>query len=678
MTDAKHKLTTQLFDLPDFKHITAADIRPITDDLLTRLKSQWQDLADIPSPTFATFVHGHQSLMHDMMRSWSPISHLNMVCSSDEWQKEYLAALADITEFSSRLSQDRRLFESYQHIAANLPPDASEQQQQAVSHALRDFRLAGVDLDDEGQQRYRELMQSLSAMQAQFANNVQHASDAWHWHTTDPEAISGIATNVVNQARKAAEQKTMEGWLFDLSQPVYHAVMSHAHSSKTRQHFYEAWMTRAAPGAHHSETHDNSALILEILDARRSLAILLGFESYADYSLAAKMAGSVQEVLNFLTDLKTRSAETASQEFSQLKTLAGRTLQAWDVGYYTERYREDKFSVSDDLLRPYFPVNTVLEGLFSMAKQLYGLRLDVHTDVSLWHSTAQFLTVSDSSGQCVGGFYTDLIARPGKRGGAWIDECIVRKSLDDKVTLPVGYLVCNFAPPDGDTPSLLTHSDVVTLFHEFGHMLHHLLTKVDYPSIAGINGVPWDAVELPSQFMENFAWHYDVLRICTAHCETGEPLPRAIFDQLLAARNVGAGMQMLRQLEFAFFDFRLHAQSAQPSAEIVASIMQQTRSETALYEVPEYTRFENSFTHIFAGGYAAGYYSYKWAEVLAADAFAAFDEAGSIFDQTVASSFRQHILEIGGSRDIQQAYVDFRGRPACIDALLHSSGIVAA
>lgn len=667
-----------LFDLPDFANITASDIQPLTDRLLSRLGQQLQALSDVQSPTFETLVHPHQALLHDLARSWSPISHLNMVSSSDEWQREYLEALSRITEFSAGLSQDRNLFKGYEAVANALPANTSDQQKQVVSHALRDFRLAGVDLDDAGQRRFRELMQSLSAMQAQFANHVQQSSDAWHWHTDDQARISGIPVNICNQAERAASEKGLQGWLFDLSPPVYQAVITHADHQETRAHFYEAWMTRAAESKHHDAKFNNNALMLDILAARRELAQLLGFDSYAEYSIAPKMAGSVHEVMNFLEDLRARSEATAQQELSGLQTLAGRTLEPWDVSYFTERYRDSHFSISDDRLRPYFPVETVMRGVFSLAEQLYGLTLNIETDVSVWHEGVQFLTVTDQDQQLIGGFYTDLIARTGKRGGAWIDECIVRKSIDDDLTLPVGYLVCNFSAPDGEAPSLLTHNDVVTLFHEFGHMLHHLLTRIDYPSIAGINGVPWDAVELPSQFMENFAWHYEVLRTCSGHYESDEQLPREIFDKLLASRNVGAGLQMLRQIEFSTFDFGLHAIEEAPTANHISDLLRQTRQKTALVDVPDFVQFENSFTHIFAGGYAAGYYSYKWAEVLAADAFAAFDESGDIFDQTVAGDFRKHILEIGGSRDIQEAYVDFRGRPAKIDALLHNAGIAAA
>ncbi|MEN7343028.1 MAG: M3 family metallopeptidase [Pseudomonadota bacterium] len=672
--------TTQapLFDLPDFENISASDIEPRTEAMLRELSDAWQVLTAAPEYTFEGLVHGHQTILHELSRRWSPISHLNMVSSSDEWQSAYLDALAKVTEFSSRLSQDRGLFLGYQQVAEHLPADADAQQKQVISHALRDFRLAGIDLDDDGQSQYRDIAQRLSTLQATFANHVQACSDQWEWHTTDETEISGLPTDVRKHAKRSAEAAQRKGWLFDLSQPTYQAVMTHANHAATRQRFYLAWMTRAAVSDQHDPAYDNSALIIEILSARQELAELLGFDHYADYSLAPKMAGSVNEVLSFLSDLGQRSQATAKQELEALTDFAGHELNAWDVSYYLERYKESRFSISDEKLRPYFPAERVLDGVFDLAKRLYGLTLEEATDVSDWHPDVRFFTVREASGNVIGGFYADLYARHGKRGGAWIDECVIRSSLADDVTLPVGYLVCNFSPADGDTPSLLSHNDVVTLFHEFGHMLHHLLTRVDYPTIAGINGVPWDAVELPSQFMENFAWHYDVLAGCSGHFETGDPLPQSMFELLLSARNVGAGLQMLRQLEFATFDFTLHAETGVDHTQHVQRIINTVREETSLVPVPQETRFENSFTHIFAGGYAAGYYSYKWAEVLAADAFSAFNESGDIFDQSIASAFREHILEVGGSRDIHDAFVSFRGRPARIDALLESAGIVAA
>ena len=437
-------------------------------------------------------------------------------------------------------------------------------------------------------------------------------------------------------------------------------------------------MTRAATTGAHEPRFDNAPLMARILAHRTEMAGLLGFDNYAEYSLAPKMAGSVDEVVAFLEDLAGRSIPTARRELAALTELAGHPLEAWDLAYYGERLRERKFAISEDEVRPYFPAARVMDGLFGLAERLFGLSLERVNGLSVWHDKAEFIAVRDAAGGLIGGFYTDLYARAGKRAGAWIDECVIRKVLPTGTALPVGYLVCNFPPEQPDTPSLLTHDEVVTLFHEFGHMLHHLLTRVGYPSIAGINGVPWDAVELPSQFFENFAWQFDVLQQCSGHYETGERLPRALFDKLAAARNAGAGLAMLRQLEFALFDFRLHARTDAAEPGVLAQVRDATRADVTLVQPPDWARFENGFAHIFAGGYAAGYYSYKWAEVLAADAFAAFGEAGDALDADTAGRFREHILEVGGSRDIHRAYVDFRGRAARVDALLELHGIEAA
>jgi oligopeptidase A len=407
---------------------------------------------------------------------------------------------------------------------------------------------------------------------------------------------------------------------------------------------------------------------------RHEAAQLVGFKSYADYSLATKMAESATEVLEFLRELATRSRAAAEKELSELSEFAGCVLAPWDVTYWLEKFKQKKHSISNEELRRYFPAATAVGGLFKLAERLYGVRLEEQDNVSFWHEDVCYYSVRDETGALIGGFYTDLHARTGKRTGAWVDECVSRKNLKGQATLPVGYLVCNFPPFDEQDRSLLTHDDVVTLFHEFGHMLHHLLTRIDYPSISGINGVPWDAVELPSQFMENFAWNFEVLEMCSAHIDSGQSLERALFDKLENSRNVGAGLAMLRQLEFALFDFRLHAEYDPAVGSRVLQIMAEVRDEISLLEHPEYNRMSHGFTHIFAGGYAAGYYSYKWAEVLAADAFGAFDEAG-IFDKATAQRFRSEILEVGGSRDIMQAYVAFRGRKPEIDALLARSGI---
>jgi oligopeptidase A len=448
--------------------------------------------------------------------------------------------------------------------------------------------------------------------------------------------------------------------------------MTHAGSRGLREAFYKAWSTRASDQG--DPQWDNSASIEKILALRHRAAALVGFGNYAEYSLATKMAARTGDVIEFLNELASRTRGAARQELDVVQNIAPQPLEAWDAAFYLEKLKQQKYSIADEELRQYFPASKAQSGLFELAEKLYGVSLVKADDIEGWHGMVDYFHVRDESGSIIGGFYTDLYARNGKRGGAWIDECIVRKNLGGDAVHPVGYLVCNFSPPGRAGISLLTHNDVVTLFHEFGHMLHHLLTRVDYPSLAGINGVPWDAVELPSQFMENFAWSYDVLKRSSGHVDTGQPLPKELFLRLERSRHFGAALAMLRQLEFALFDFRVHAEFDPAEGSRVLDVLGQVRQDVSLIKHPEYNRLPHSFSHIFAGGYAAGYYSYKWAEVLAADAFAAFEEAG-IFDKQTAARFREEILEIGGSRDIMDAYVAFRGRKPTLDALLRQSGI---
>ncbi|MEO1581939.1 MAG: M3 family metallopeptidase [Pseudomonadota bacterium] len=673
MTQSSH----EIFELPDFSNISADSISSEIPALLSTLRGRLEAIRTAPGG-FENLVYGLEEIRHDLGRCWSPFSHLNMVQSDPEFQSAYVEALTQITRFATELGQDETIYAALSQLESANTLSMDTQAQELIHKMLRDFRLAGVALDSRDKARFVELTQQLSKAQAEFSNRLQQCTDAWSWRTEDSEAVSGIPETVLRGARNAAETAGAAGWLFSLTQPTYQAVITHCEHRDTRRLFYEAWMTRASTVGQHDEQWDNGPLITEILSTRQQMAELLGFDSYAEMSLAPKMADSVEQVLTFLNDLAERSLDSAERERGRLESIAGHKLEAWDTSFYLEQLRNRDFAISDDLLRPYFQAPSVLEGLFELAGRLFGLRFKIARDVVAWHDDVEFIHVLDQGGNTIGGFYMDLYARAGKRGGAWIDECVVHKALPDSQSLPVGYLVCNFTTGDGDREAQLAHQEVVTLFHEFGHMLHHLLTRVAYPSIAGINGVPWDAVELPSQFFEHYAWHYDVLKACSAHVESGEALPKALYDRLYAARNCGAGLQMLRQLEFALFDFDLHARSDAAEPGVLQSVLAETRARTTLIGPPAWNRFENGFSHIFAGGYAAGYYSYKWAEVLAADAFSAFEEVGNVFDLDTAKRFRQTILEIGGSRDIGEAFTDFRGRTARIEALLERDGILAA
>lgn len=673
-----HRMSNPLLDtssLPRFKDITPEDVVPALEELIASHRSRLAELLDnTPDPDFDSLVAPLEDMEHELSRIWSPVGHLQSVLGSRDWRDAYNAALPIMTEFGMEISQNDRLQKAYAHVHERLPSDSTEARKSTVTQALRDFRLAGVDLPEKEKARFKEIMQELAATQADFDHKVQDASDAWVLHSNDREELDGLSAQSLERAAAEAAKRDRDGWLLTLDYPTYHAIMTHAENRGLRETFYHAWATRASDqGA--DPQWDNSDNIEKILALRHEAAQLVGFANYAEYSLATKMAETPAEVITFLRELASHSLAAAQKELDELQQFAGMTVEPWDVAYYLEKFKQERFSVSNEELRAYFPAARVMGGLFDLASKLYGVEFKREDDIVTWHEDVRYYSLRTREGDEIGGFYTDLYARSGKRTGAWIDDCISRKNLNGHAIPPAGFLVCNFSPPGENSPSLLTHDDVVTVFHEFGHMLHHLLTRIDYPSIAGINGVPWDAVELPSQFMENFAWNYEVLERCSAHYETDDPLPRDLFDKLDDSRHAGAALGMMRQIEFGLYDIRLHAEYEPGKPSAVLNTLDEVRDEVSLLRHPDYNRLPHGFSHIFAGGYAAGYYSYKWAEVLAADAFEAFEEAG-VFDSETAGRFRREILEIGGSRDFMQAYVDFRGRKPDIDALLRQSGIL--
>ncbi len=661
--------------LPRFGDISPEHVVPAIEQVIAEHRSRLEQLLEANhEPDLETLVAPVEQMGHELGRVWSPVSHLQSVLGSSDWREAYTAALPLLTEHGTEISQNEALQRAYAAVDRALPGNASEASRTAVEHALRDFHLAGVDLEKDAKERFKLIMQELAATQAAFEHNVQDTADAWSLHITDREQLEGLPPQALDRAADDAAAKKLDGWLLSLDYPTYDAVMKHAADRELRESMYRAWVTRGSDQSENTKW-DNSDNIEKVLALRHEAANLVGFASYAHYSLATKMAESPEQVIGFLRELASHSRAAAEQELAELSDFAGMHLEPWDVTFWLEKYKQDRFSISNEALRQYFPATTVISGLFTLAARLYDLELTEVSDVPTWHPHARYFTLSERGGDTLGGFYVDLYARSGKRTGAWIDECVTRQQLNGSLTLPVGYLVCNFPPPDEDGVSLLTHDDVVTLFHEFGHMLHHLLTRIGFPSVAGINGVPWDAVELPSQFMENFAWSYEVLAHCSSHRETGEPLPKDMFDKLDDSRHAGAALAMMRQIELGLYDFRLHTEYDPEKPARVLETLREVRDEVSLLQHPDYNRLPHAFTHIFAGGYAAGYYSYKWAEVLAADAFAAFEEAG-IFDQATAQRFRREILEIGGSRDIMQAYIAFRGRKPTIDALLKQAGIL--
>ena len=659
--------------LPRFDEIQPEHVLPAIRKVIEDNRAQLDDLLSSDAAyNIATLVAPVERMDHELGRVWSPVSHLQSVLGSKDWREAYKKALPLLTEYGTEMSQNVHLQRAYAAVSANLPADASEDSRSAVDHALRDFHLAGVDLEDSAKERFKAIMQELAETQATFEHNVQDASDAWTLHITDSDNLLGLPSGVLARAAEDARAASLKGWQLSLDYPTYDAVLKQADSRDLREAMYRGWVTRGSDQGRDPKW-DNSENIERILSLRHEAANLVGFSNYAEYSLATKMADTPDQVISFLRDLSAHSRTAAEQELAELTEFAGMPLEAWDVTYWLEKFKQDQYSISNEELRAYFPADTVRDGLFTLASQLYGVELSEDATVTAWHDDVRYFSVRQGN-DVLGGFYTDLFARSGKRTGAWVDECVSRQQLNGNSTLPVGYLVCNFQQPDDDGVSLLTHDDVVTLFHEFGHMLHHLLTRVDFPSIAGINGVPWDAVELPSQFMENFAWSFDVLTRCSSHHEYERPLPRDLFDKLENSRHAGAALAMLRQLELGLFDLRIHSEYDPEAPLSVLEVLKDVRDEVALIAHPEVNRLPHAFSHIFAGGYAAGYYSYKWAEVLAADAFGAFEEAG-IFDEAMAERFRREILEVGGSRDIMQAYIAFRGREPTVDALLRQTGI---
>ena len=669
-------MTNPLLDtssLPRFDEIQPEHVLPAIKQVIADNRAQLDELLGSDAqPDIDAFVAPVEHMDHELGRVWSPVSHLQSVLGSTDWRDAYKQALPILTDYGTELSQNVELQRAYAEVGRRLPDDASAESRSAVEHALRDFHLAGVDLEKSAKDRFKAIMQELADIQATFEHNVVDASDAWSLHITDPDNLLGLPDMTITRAAEDAKEKSLDGWLLSLDYPTYDAVLKHADSSDLREAMYRGWVTRGSELGKDPKW-DNSENIERILALRHEAANLVGFDNFAEYSLATKMADTPEQVIGFLRDLSAHSYTAAERELAELTGFAGTHIEAWDAAYWLEKFKQEKFSVSNEELRAYFPVATVKNGLFDLSSQLYGVKLTPDESVTTWHEDVRYYNVYQD-GEVLGGFYTDLFARNGKRAGAWIDECVTRQQLNGFLAKPVGYLVCNFQPPDEQGVSLLTHDEVVTLFHEFGHMLHHLLTRIGFPSVSGINGVPWDAVELPSQFMENFAWNYDVLTRCSSHYRFNKPLPRELFDKLHNSRHAGAALAMQRQIELGLFDFRIHAEYDPDAPVPVLDTLDEVRNEVALIRHPDINRLPHAFSHIFAGGYAAGYYSYKWAEVLAADAFGAFEVAG-IFDADTAKRFREEILEVGGSRDIMQAYVAFRGREPTVDALLRQAGI---
>ena len=660
--------------LPNFDAICPEHVEPAVASVLVSAEQRVEKLRQQSAVDFDWALE-LEDIRQSISQVFSPIAHINRVVSSPAMRDAYNDCLPKITEFMTRLGQDPKLLRGYEALHSQDTVASDTTRTQLVQHALRDLHLAGIALPTEQQNEFRELMQQLAKKEAAFEQNLMDATDAFSWQCDQVDELAGLPDSLILAAQTSARDHGVSGYRLSLDPPTYMAVMSHASSETLREIFYAAWVTRASEQGPQAGQWDNTVLMEEILALRHRAARLLDFDNYAELSLATKMARSGGEVLEFLEQLASRSRVVAQQEFKELETFAGRPLAAWDVAYFAEQMRQQTLGVDEEALRPYFPLEKVFSGLFQVAQNLFGIRFARRSAVACWHKDVRYYDLVDDADNVLGGMYLDLYARTNKRGGAWMDECLVRQDIAGELIQPVAHLVCNFAAPNGEAPALLTHRDVVTLFHEFGHTLHHLLTEVDYPSLSGINGVPWDAVELPSQFFENFAWLPSVLSWLSEHYQTGEPLPEEALDNLKASRNFHAGLQMVRQLELALFDFKLHTEYDAAVGGQIGEVLKQVQDSVGVVPTPAYNRFANSFSHIFGGGYAAGYYSYKWAEVLAADTFSAFEEAGP-FDPSTAKRFRDTILAKGGSRDILDGFIEFMGRSPALEALLKQQGLV--
>ncbi len=668
--------------LPAFNHMDPSHIQPAIRELLTAKRQKLAILLSQPSYTWDNLMQPQEDMCNELNKMWSPVAHLHAVMESETLRKAYNDTLPLLTEYNTELSQNEQLFNAVASIAHSPAfTSLNPAQRKIIENDIRDFKLAGVNLSAEKKARLMELQQQLSQLTTTFSENVLDATHAWDWHTTDPHALEGLPAQELQLAMDNAKQRGLAGYVLTLDYPSYIASLKFLRDRDLRKTLYEAYSTRASDRGPNAGKWDNTAIMESILRIRHEIAELVGFKNFAAYSLATKMAKKPGQVLDFLHNLLDQSKPIAEQEYKEVENLAlkqdGITdFAIWDFQYYSEKLREAKFNFSQEELRAYFPIDKVLTGLFALVNKLYGISIKEEKNIEVWHPQVQFFAIYDDKNELRGGFYTDLYARPHKRDGAWMDECLVRRRIDSKrIQYPAAYLTCNFMPPADNKPTLLTHDDVLTLFHEFGHCLHHLLTKVDYPSVAGINGVLWDAVEFPSQFMENYCWEKESLALITSHYETGASLPDELYQKMLKSKHFQTGLQMIRQIEFALFDFRVHLEYDPTKPNQIQAILNDVRQEAAVISVPEFNRFQHSFSHIFAGGYAAGYYSYKWAEVLSSDAYAKFEEKG-IFDRATGQSFMENILETGGVRDPMQAFIAFRGREPSADALLRSSGIV--
>ncbi len=672
--------------LPRFSDIKVEHVTPAVDTLLTENRAQIEKLkADPAAPTWENFVQPMEDAGERLARAWGQVGHLHSVMDSPELREVYNANLPKIAQFHAEVGQDEGLFAKFKQLRASSAFETlNRAQKKIIENDLRDFRLGGAELPADKKARFKQIQEELSSLAAKFEENLLDATNAFAWYIEDKDMLRGVPDDVLAAAAAEAQSEGKAGWKLTLRMPCYFPVMQYAENRGLREKLYHAYCTRASEFG--DANLDNTANINAMLKLRREEAQLLGYRSFAEVSLVPKMAQSPEEVLAFLEDLGAKAKRFAERDMQELREFARTelgldTLQAWDIGYASEKLRAKRYAFSEQEVKQYFPEDIALDGMFRVIQTIYGLGISPSQAPS-WHPDVKFFDIRDAGGALVGQFYMDLYARATKRGGAWMDDAITRRRRGTGIQTPVAYLNCNFPAPvkgeDGKLrPALFTHDEVMTLFHEFGHGLHHLLTRVEQLGVAGINGVEWDAVELPSQFMENFCWEWDVLEHMTRHVDTGANLPRELYEKMVAAKNFQSGMQMMRQIEFSLFDMHLHHDFDPLGSQTPQQLLDGIRKRVAVVNYPPYNRFQNSFSHIFAGGYAAGYYSYKWAEVLSADAYALFEELG-VLSQQAGQRFREEILAVGGSRPAMESFVAFRGRQPTVDALLRHNGLAVA
>lgn len=674
-----------LAGLPKFNEVKPEHVSPAIDSLLTEGRALIESLAtSTEAPTWESFALKLEDHSEKISRAWSQVGHMNAVVNSPELREAYNENLAKLTDYGSDLSQDERLYAKYKAIQAS-PAFSSltPTQQTIINHEVRDFKLGGAELPEAQKARFKAVSEELSKLGSKFEENIMDNTNDFAHYVEDVADLAGLPADAIEAAAEAAKSESKAGFKFSLHFPSYLPVLQYAENRALRETLYRAYATRASEFSKADENGnikwDNTKLISDILKLKKEEAQTLGFNNYAELSLATKMADSPKQVTEFLDTLAKRANPYAERDMQELtayaKKLGINDMQAWDVGYVSEKLREDKYAFSDQEVKQYFPESKVLAGLFKVTETIFGVQVQ-KAEAPLWHEDAAFYQINDAIGKPVAYFYLDLYARNNKRGGAWMDEAITRRKKDGNIELPVAFLTCNFSAPVGGKPALFTHDEVITMFHEFGHGLHHMLTQVDEYGVSGIKGVEWDAVELPSQFMENFCWEWEVIRHMTAHVDTGAQLPRELFDKMVAAKNFQAGMQTVRQIEFSLFDMRLHGEFDPHGTKTALDLIEQVRDEVAVVRPPKWNRFPNSFSHIFAGGYAAGYYSYKWAEVLSADAYSLFEELGVLSEQA-GSLFKNEVLAKGGSRPAMESFVAFRGREPSMDALLRHNGMTS-